>query len=145
MLLTSALGFPPPDGDVRDWLLQSKTKMEAFSRACAFLCAMFVILLRDLQEIDAKVAAVSSVIGVDSLPAKFRLLMTMDQTFSHQGPTRRGFYRDVLQLASEVSSIILILGSALNGLLSTDATDALTSHWQYTTVIPKTVIEKGHE
>ena len=107
-LLTSALGFPPPDGDARDWLLLSKTKVEAFNRSCAFLCATFIILLRYLQEIDAELAFidVSSVAAVDSLAAKFRLLMTMNQTFSRQGPTRRRFYTDVLQLANKVSSII---------------------------------------
>ena len=118
-MFISVLGFPPHDSEVCEWLLQSKMKEEAFTRAGAFLYAMFVILLCYLQQIDAKLAAIgiSSVVGVESLAAKFQLLMTKDQTFSHQGQTRRQFYTDVLQLASEVSSIILILGTALNGLL----------------------------
>jgi hypothetical protein len=104
-LLTSVLGFPPSDGDVRDWLLLSKTKMEAFDRSCAFLCATFTILLHYLQKIDAELAAIG-VSSDNSLAAKFRLLMTKNQTFSHQGPARRQFYADVLQLANQVSSII---------------------------------------
>jgi hypothetical protein len=42
-------GFPPADEKVRDWLLQSETKPEAFTRAGAFLCALFVVLLDYLQ------------------------------------------------------------------------------------------------
>ncbi len=111
-LLTSALGFPPPDKHIRDWLLQSKTKAEAFTRAGAFLCAMFVILLRYLKRLDAELDAigVSAVADLPSLATRFRLFMTKGQTFSHQGPARERFYRDVLQLASEVSSIVLIPG-----------------------------------
>jgi len=118
-LLTLTAGFPPPDGDVRDWLLQNKTKMEAFNRSCAFLYATFITLLRFLRNIDAELHAigVSCVAGANPLAANFRLLMTKDQTFSHQGPTRRRFYADILKLASKVSSIILILGTTLNGLL----------------------------
>jgi hypothetical protein len=118
-LLTLAAGFPPSDGDVHIWLLQSKTKMEAYNRSCAFLCATFMTLRRFLQNIDAELDAigVSFVAGANSLAANFRLLMTKDQTFSHQGPTRRRFYANVLKLASKISSIILIIGTALNGLL----------------------------
>ena len=43
--------------------------------------------------------------------------MTKDQTFGDRGPARKQFYGEVLQLAGKVSSIILILGTALNGLL----------------------------
>jgi len=117
-LLTYALGFPPPDSEVRDWLLESKTKAEALTHAYAFLCAMFVVLLRYLKQIDDKLAAVGvSSVGAESLASKFRLLMTQGQTFFHQGPTRKRFYSAILQLASEVSSVILILGTVLNGLL----------------------------
>ena len=100
-LLTSALGFPPPDVSVRDWLLRSMTKTEAFSRAGAYLCALFVTLLSYLQQIDDKLTA----IGLSSdanLPTKFRLLMTAGQTFTHQGAARTQFYGDVLKLADEV-------------------------------------------
>jgi len=74
--LTSALGFPPPDSDVRDWLLQSKTKIEALTRAGAFLCALFVILLRYLNQINAKLAGYGLSADSGSLAAKFRLFMT---------------------------------------------------------------------
>jgi hypothetical protein len=30
-VLTVALGFPPPDDDVRDWLLKGKTKTGSFT------------------------------------------------------------------------------------------------------------------
>jgi hypothetical protein len=42
--LTWKAGFPPADAEVRDWLLQSKTKRDAFTRAGAFMCAVFVTL-----------------------------------------------------------------------------------------------------
>ena len=98
---------------MRDWLLQSKTKEEAFTRAGAFLCALFVILLRYIKQIDAELAAigVSAVTDSASLATKFRLFMTKGQTFSHQGPARERFYGDVLQLASEVRSIVLMPGT----------------------------------
>jgi hypothetical protein len=105
-LLTSALGFPPPDTSVRDWLLRSSTKIEAFHRAGAYLCALFLTLLSYLQRIDDKIAA----IGVSSnanLATKFRLLMTSGQTFSQQGAARMRFYDDVLELADKVRLLFL--------------------------------------
>jgi hypothetical protein len=97
------LGFPPPDEDVRLWLLKGKTKIEAFTRAGSFLCALFVILLRYLQEIDAKIADIlPHHERPRTLEAKFRLLMTAGQTFCHQGQPRSQFYKDVLGLADEV-------------------------------------------
>jgi hypothetical protein len=103
-LLTSALGFPPPDNDVRNWLLQSKTKIEALTRAGAFLCALFVVLLRYLKRINVELATIGLSADSGSLAAKFRLFMTTGQTFSYQGQPRRQFYDDVLRLADEVSS-----------------------------------------
>jgi hypothetical protein len=109
--LTVALGFPPPDDDVRDWLLKGKTKMEAFTRAGAFLCALFVTLLRYLQQLDAEIADIST-LAIDerpkSLEAKLRLLMTAGQTFSRQGQPRRQFYEEVLDLADEVCLLCFI-------------------------------------
>jgi hypothetical protein len=107
-VLTAVLGFPPPDDDVRNWLLQGKTKMEAFTRAGAFLYALFDVLLRYLQQIDAKIADMSPLSNgerPESLEAKFRLLMTTGQTFSCQGQPRRQFYAEVLDLADEVCSL----------------------------------------
>jgi hypothetical protein len=39
----------PTSEIVRDWLLRSKTKLEGFSRAGAFLCALFVVVLDCLR------------------------------------------------------------------------------------------------
>ena len=71
---------------------------------------MFVVLHRYLKQIDTELAGidVSGVAESASLATKFRLFMTKGQTFSHQGPARERFYGDVLNLASEVSSIVLI-------------------------------------
>jgi hypothetical protein len=109
--LTVALGFPPPDENVRNWLLGGKTKMEAFTRAGAFLCALFDILLRYLQQIDAKIADISPLSNggpPKSLEAKLRLVMTAGQTFSRQGRPRRQFYEEVLDLADEVCPLCFI-------------------------------------
>ena len=76
--------------------------MEAFTRAHAFLHALFVILLRCLEGIKANMAAISSVSNGKSFEAEFRHLMTNGQTFAHQGATRKQFYDDVLKLANEV-------------------------------------------
>jgi hypothetical protein len=99
------LGFPAPDNNVRDWLLQSRSKVGAFTRASVFLCALFSVLLRYLENIDDKVAGIK-IPGNKELPeskeGKFRLLMTAGQSFSHQGKPRRDFYDEVLALANEV-------------------------------------------
>jgi len=99
------LGFPAPDNNIRDWLLLSRTKVEAFTRASAFLCALFSVLLRYLEDIDDKVAGIK-IPEHEELPGskegKFRLLMTAGQSFSHQGELRRDFYDEVLALADEV-------------------------------------------
>jgi hypothetical protein len=91
---------------VRDWLLQNTTKIEAFNRAGAYLCALFITLLRYLQNIDEHLAA----IGVPPdgiLPMKFRHIMTEGQEFSQQGTARRQFYADVLKLANKVGLLFL--------------------------------------
>jgi hypothetical protein len=105
VILTS--GFPPPDANVRDWLLQSKTKPEAFSRAGAFLCALFVALLDCLQHIDERIDDIKPIVNEEppkSKEAKFRLFMTAGQTFTHQGQYRREFYEGVLRFADQVRS-----------------------------------------
>ena len=79
--------------------------MEAFTRAGAFLCALFVTLLRYLEEMDAKVADISRLPDnklPKSLGGKFRLLMTEGQTFYSQGQLRTQFYEEVLGLAHKV-------------------------------------------
>ena len=75
--------------------------MEAFTRAHGFLHALFVTLLRCLKEIVTETAAISSVSDGESLEAKFRHLMTVGQTFAHQGSRRKQFYENVLKLANE--------------------------------------------
>jgi hypothetical protein len=104
------LGFPAADENVRDWLHQSKTKLEGFTRAGAFLCALFVALFDYLRHIDDKIAGIELPVNEEqpeSNEAKFRLLMTAGQTFSHQGQRRREFYDVVLRIADEVCSLIL--------------------------------------
>jgi hypothetical protein len=105
-------GFPAADDNVRDWLLQSKTKSEAFTRAGAFLCALFIALLDYLQHIDVKIAGIKLNANDEqpvSIEAKFRLLMTAGQTFSHQGQPRRQFYDEVLRIANEVCLPYIII------------------------------------
>jgi hypothetical protein len=105
--VTFELGFPPADEHVRDWLLQSKTKSEAFTRASAFLCALFVVLLEYLKNIDNELAGTEFYANEKqpgSIEAKFRLLMTTGQTFLKQGLPRRQFYKKVLDLADQVCS-----------------------------------------
>ena len=104
------LGFPAADENVRDWLHQSKMKLEGFTRAGAFLCALFVTLLKYLRDIDGKLAGIELPVNEEqpkSNEAKFRLLMTAGQTFHHQGQRRREFYDEVLRIADEVCSLIL--------------------------------------
>jgi len=86
---------------MRKWLLESKSQTEAFTRARAFLYALFVVLLRYLKKetnSDGK-----------SLPSIFRLLMTTGQTFSDQGPKRIQFYDEVLILADEVLILLFLV------------------------------------
>ena len=79
--------------------------MDSFTRAGAFLCALFIILLRYLQAIDAQIADISPLPNDErptTLASKFRLVMTAGQTFSRQGRPREQFYEEVLDLAEEV-------------------------------------------
>ena len=79
--------------------------MDSFTLAGAFLCALFVVLLRYLKQIDAKIADISPLPNDEhptSLAGKFRLIMTAGQTFSRQGLPRQQFYEEVLELADEV-------------------------------------------
>ena len=64
-------GFPPPDKEVRNWLLQGQSKMEAFTQSGAFLCTLFVTLLRYLQQIDTQIPPPSGGGGPKSLEGKF--------------------------------------------------------------------------
>jgi hypothetical protein len=76
------------DENVRNWFLQSRTKFKAFTRAGAFLCALFIALLDCLQRIDDKIAGIAPPPHKDqpdSIAAKLRLLMIVGQTFSQQG------------------------------------------------------------
>jgi hypothetical protein len=62
--------------------------LEAFTRAGAFLCALFVAVLDFLQHIDDQIAGIELPPYEDqpnSIAEKFRLLMTVGQTFSQQG------------------------------------------------------------
>ncbi|KAH9983775.1 hypothetical protein BJV77DRAFT_1041194 [Russula vinacea] len=101
-------GFPPSDNDVRDWFLSAKSKIEAFTRAGAFLYALFVILLNYLRQIDAKIANIPRPSDdneiAESLAAKFRLLMTAGQSFSSRGEHRKRFYQEVMLLADQIWS-----------------------------------------
>ena len=86
---------------MREWLLKSKSKTEAFTHARAFLYALFVILLRYLKEetnSDGK-----------SLPSIFRFLMTTGQTFSEQGPKREQFYDEVIMHTNEVLLLLFLV------------------------------------
>ena len=105
-------GFPPADENVRDWLLRSKSKVDGFMRAGAFLCALFVVLLDYLRHIDDKIADIKldpneNSEQPDSIAAKFRRFMSAGQTFSSQGEPRRKFYDEVLLLADEVRHLTL--------------------------------------
>jgi hypothetical protein len=105
-------GFPAADENVRDWFLQNRTKFEAFTRAGAFLCALFVAVLDCLRHIDDKIAGIELPLNEDqpdSIVAKFRLLMTVGQTFAQQGHRRREFYNGVLRIANNVRFFDIIV------------------------------------
>lgn len=79
--------------------------MEAFSRSGTFLCALFVILLQHLKDIDTRIADIAPASNVEAaklLPAKFQLLMTAGQKFSSQGQKQRHLYMEVIDLANKV-------------------------------------------
>jgi hypothetical protein len=110
-------GFSAADENIRDWFLQSRTKFEAFTRAGAFLCALFVPVLDCLQHIDDKVAGIEPPPHddqPDSIAAKFRLLMTVGQTFSQQGRRRREFYDGVLHIANNVRFLDIVVIEAIS-------------------------------
>ena len=106
LTVAMALGFPPSDDNVHDWLLNGKGKMEAFTHAGAFLCALFTILLHHLKEINVAISSLSDDEPNKSLVAKFWLLMTEGQTFASHGQPCRQFYAEVINLAKQVCPLL---------------------------------------
>jgi hypothetical protein len=103
--------------------------MEAFTRAGAFLCSLFVVLLRSLQAIDAEMDHISQLYGVQrpqSLESIFRLLMTVGQSFSRRGQPCRQFYDHVLEFADEVCGSYFHLRTRPDVLLLPDVVAAVT-------------------
>jgi hypothetical protein len=134
-VLTPALGFPPPDDDVRKWLLDAKTKIGFYACWRVFM----LVLLRSLQVIDAKMDDISQLYGLErpqSLEGKFRLLMTAGQSFSRQGQPRRQFYHEVLELADEVWHLCFIFILDTDVLLLPDVVAAVT-------IVTRIVIQHG--
>jgi hypothetical protein len=85
--------------------------LEAFTRAGAFLCALFIAVLDFLQHTDDKIAGIEPSTHEDqpdSTSAKFRVLMTVGQTFCQQGQQQRELYDGVLHIANNVRFLDVI-------------------------------------
>jgi hypothetical protein len=50
------------DAEVCDWLLQSKTKPDAFTHAAAFMCMLFVNLYGCVRKVDKEIASVKGTV-----------------------------------------------------------------------------------
>ena len=73
-------------------------------------------MLDCLQHIDDQIAGIELPPyedQPDSIAAKFRLLMTVGQTFSQQGQRRREFYDGVLRIANNVRFLDIIVIEAI--------------------------------
>lgn len=98
-------GFPPPDHDVRNFLLSpnnvssqgtakdNNVQDESFSRVCHFLKALFIVTAETISEFDA--------IYEESC-TKFRLFMSEGQCMKSSGPKRSNFYYKVVEMAKKV-------------------------------------------
>jgi len=106
---TIPLGFPPPDNDVRDFLMvverSSKDPYEASSsRARCFIKALFRTTIATINAFEE--AGHTPIEGSASTTAnciqKFRAFMSEGQTIHSSGPQRSEFYREVVKMAKEV-------------------------------------------
>jgi hypothetical protein len=91
--------------------------LEAFTRAGALLCVLFVAVLVCLRHIDDQIADIELPPyedQPDSIAAKFQLLMTVGQTFPQQGQRRQKFYDGVLRIANNVRFLDIFVIEAIH-------------------------------
>jgi hypothetical protein len=107
LTLNSPPGFPAADVDVRIFLdVDHQQKDKILLRAHAFLTALFKTAKEYLQNIDQHVMQLVHGLSPEQYPQsttqKFRLLMTVGQSFTYQGDKRREFYSKVVECAQKV-------------------------------------------
>jgi hypothetical protein len=104
-----AAGYPPSDGEVRDYFVgwqgtpRDQSAHDAYKRSCAFLAAVFEVAGAYVKKLlDGETWPGIDLASAPSLAAKFRLLMTSNPTYEEHGPVRVEFYREVITRANEV-------------------------------------------
>jgi hypothetical protein len=103
---TRLLGFPPADGQVRDFLSgvgetpEGSAKL-AYSRACNFLLALFTKTKETITTLNGCNKA--------ERIKEFREFMSDGQSMRHAGENRQRFYSDVITRARDVCRGSLIV------------------------------------
>jgi hypothetical protein len=103
-VLLLCIGYPPPDKNVRDWILKRVDSQASFlKRSHALYAALSEVTLKMLtdivknQEIDEAI----------DLAGAFRERMSHGQTFLSVGDTRRNFYDKVIESADQVNTTLI--------------------------------------
>ena len=96
-------GFPAPDRNARHFLNMGTSKWEAYTQYEAFFTALFQQLLTHLQAIGSDPANDNKTNRKNSIAAKFRFLMTQNQTYHAPNEYREMFYQQVCRKAVNVS------------------------------------------
>jgi hypothetical protein len=100
---TRHLGFPPPDGAARQFLLSFDNQ----SSYRYFLLSLFIHTKKKILDLGAS--------SKKDLIFQFREYMTKGQTFGGVGIERYNFYKNVVTWAETVRLILLIISSISNG------------------------------
>jgi hypothetical protein len=86
-------GFPPADHAVRDFLSKARTQREAYTKACAFLEALFD---KTAQVVKTNCAGSKN---LRQYAGKFRKLLTEGQKMQKHNSFRETFYGEVVHQA----------------------------------------------
>ena len=93
----TALGFPPADDELRNFLTRESTRGKSYDQACAFLEALFQHTATILRQLHPQPQS------VPEAAQRFRKLMTEGQNMlTGHNRYRRGFYKQVVHHAGEL-------------------------------------------
>jgi hypothetical protein len=101
-----SLGYPPADHDVRNYLCaEDSSSHTVFTRACAFLAALFnvttLVLVSDPDSVPKPVELPPINLDAD-VAGQFRAYMSAGTTMAAHGRFRQEFYKKVVDRAKRV-------------------------------------------
>ncbi|KAF8519088.1 hypothetical protein BU17DRAFT_47994, partial [Hysterangium stoloniferum] len=94
-------GFPPPDDNLREFLVAETDRDASYHRAYAFLMSLFITATITVNDLRTSLPRQS--LTLKTLAAAFREFMTKGQTMVEPGPDRKTFYDNVIQRAKKLT------------------------------------------